>query len=254
MRASVSSRTIFTALLCSGLIFTACGSDSSDPTGTPPGVDGAAPAADGGLPGTGGGTGNPDAPVEDSCVGLADGTMCGTDVICVAAVCTPSRCGDGIVDARLGEQCEDKNEISGDGCSLCRFDCVADSGCDDTVQCNGKETCDVATHMCKTGTALADNAACMSAAVASGVCKAGTCVSAGCGNGTVDVGEECDDKNNVDTDGCTAQCKFTCKADADCDDNNACNDVETCTVATHTCKAGKSVSCKAAQCDGTCNP
>jgi cysteine-rich repeat protein len=58
-----------------------------------------------------------------------------------------------------------------------------------------------------------------------------------CGNGIVDPGEECDDANNIDGDGCSATCKFEfcgdniinndweeCETDSDCETNQVCND------------------------------
>ncbi len=60
-----------------------------------------------------------------------------------------------------------------------------------------------------------------------------------CPNGEVqeDLGEECDDGDLNDRDGCTRLCEFTCKDDDDCDDLNICNGTETCT-ADHTCEPG----------------
>jgi cysteine-rich repeat protein len=49
-----------------------------------------------------------------------------------------------------------------------------------------------------------------------------------CGDGVTEGLEQCDDGNNVDFDGCTTLCKFTCDGDQDCDDLNPCNGVEYC--------------------------
>src|SRR5207248_1704812 len=54
------------------------------------------------------------------------------------------------------------------------------------------------------------------------------CAPAGCGNLTLDPGEECDDGNLTAGDGCEADCRFTCHTDDDCDDSNPCNGTETC--------------------------
>ncbi|MBW2262326.1 MAG: hypothetical protein JRG91_10170 [Deltaproteobacteria bacterium] len=37
-----------------------------------------------------------------------------------------------------------------------------------------------------------------------------------CGNGEVDDGEECDDGNDEDMDGCTSDCTWTCESDEEC--------------------------------------
>ncbi len=58
-----------------------------------------------------------------------------------------------------------------------------------------------------------------------------------CGDGVVDSqsGEQCDDGNRNEDDGCTTLCDFTCTEDDDtCDDGNPCNGEETC-GADHTC-------------------
>ena len=59
-----------------------------------------------------------------------------------------------------------------------------------------------------------------------------------CGNGTKDPGEECDDGNTNDEDGCTQLCGYTCKENADCSQSDPCNSGETCDPAKHTCTPG----------------
>jgi cysteine-rich repeat protein len=51
-----------------------------------------------------------------------------------------------------------------------------------------------------------------------------------CGNGEVDLMEECDDGNFDDRDGCTVLCTFSCSDgdDTSCSDGNPCNGTETC--------------------------
>src|SRR5262249_7975789 len=44
----------------------------------------------------------------------------------------------------------------------------------------------------------------------------------GCGDGTLDAGEQCDDGNAIDGDGCSADCRLECRAAADCDDADPC--------------------------------
>lgn len=66
-------------------------------------------------------------------------------------------------------------------------------------------------------------------------CTAGECVGLACGDGQVEMGEECDDGNVDDTDACTSQCKaavcgdgIVWKGHEECDDGNA-DDSDACT-------------------------
>jgi cysteine-rich repeat protein len=71
------------------------------------------------------------------------------------ANCTTARCGDGILNESAGEECDDGNVVSGDGCS----------------------------STCQTEVPLI------------------------CGNGILQAGEECDDGNRNNNDFCTNACK-----------------------------------------------
>ena len=79
------------------------------------------------------------------------------------------------------------------------------AGCDDGNPCNGTETCGAA-GTCAAGTPLADGTACGT----DKECLAGACVvtASVCGNGRLDPGEECDDGNTVNLDGCDSACKL----------------------------------------------
>ena len=97
-----------------------------------------------------------------------------------------------------GEECDDGNNINGDGCSStcekpenCNEQCVASIGCDGGFSCEG--------GFCR-------NSACSSEI---------DCVCATCGDGNLDSGEECDDGNSINGDGCNA----------DCTKPDSCNDV-----------------------------
>lgn len=48
-----------------------------------------------------------------------------------------------------------------------------------------------------------------------------------CGNGSVEEGEECDDANAVEDDGCRTNCRFSCHSDRDCEDGDPCT-IERC--------------------------
>lgn len=263
MRSSSLAASALVALLASASIACSGGSDGGSVAATDSGVVADTTPADSGVPidsgappdtsgttetGTDSGTGV-------DCTGKPDGTDCGGGSVCIKGLCSGSSCGDGYVDTANGEECDDSNAVSGDGCSLCKFDCKSAADCDNGNTCDGAETCNTTTHMCGSGTAPADGTACALSAGGSGTCKAKACVKAGCGNGVVDTGEDCDDNNADDTDGCTKLCKFTCTADADCSDGNKCNGEETCDTGTHRCGAGTAITCSPKTgCTGTCDP
>lgn len=96
----------------------------------------------------------------------------------------PSVCGDGRLTIRSVEQCDDKNKISGDGCSE---DCQMEPGyrCIYTFCENPSE--DI--HSCY-------DSVCSWIPV--------------CGDGYVnaDIGEECDDFNLISSDGCGTDCRI----------------------------------------------
>lgn len=162
------------------------------------------------------------------------------DRVCRDGNCLVSRCGDGIVDERWNEQCDDANSVDGDGCDRgCVYSCSVNADCDDSNICNGTETCDATLHACVAGTWLEDETSCGE----DYACRGGRCLSMVCGNGALDADEECDDGNLLDNDGCESDCTFSCNTDADCDDGNLCNGAEQCNVATHTCQTGTSLVC-----------
>jgi cysteine-rich repeat protein len=95
--------------------------------------------------------------------------------------CTVPKCGDRIVDT--GETCDDGNVTSSDGCdSLCHIEGYCGDG---TV--NGSEVCDFAK------TPLTCNSQCQLIQ---------------CGNGFIEFGEDCDDQNTNNADGCRSDCKI----------------------------------------------
>lgn len=240
-----------------------CGSDSSSSPDAATLLDGA--TLDGNttpsdtLAGDAGLEADADGDALANCTGKPNGTSCGEGSICVGGSCLVSSCGDGFVNAAAGEDCEDGNQESGDGCTACRFDCQLDADCDDGNLCSGTETCDKSVAgkaTCKAGTPAADATACTITGGGAGGCSKGSCVTAGCGDGTKNGTEECDDGNANDVDGCTRECKFSCKTDMECGDGDACNGVETCNMATHVCVAGTAVTCMVNGCaaPGTCSP
>jgi cysteine-rich repeat protein len=101
-------------------------------------------------------------------------------------------CGDGFLDNSLGEQCDDGNNTNDDGCSA---ECQSENAiCGNAIVEVGEE-CDDAD--------LINNNECNN-----------DCLLPSCGDGVTSNGlpsndplfEECDDQNNLDTDGCSSLC------------------------------------------------
>ena len=172
-----------------------------------------------------------------------------------AGFCAPSLCGNNMPDA--GEECDDGNTISGDGCdSNCKI-----TGCGNGVQTSG-EACDdgnmVNTDACKDDCTLN---VCGDAVPETGVeqCDDGNlidddgcdsnCTTTACGNGILTSGEVCDDGNLADTDACLHDCTLNI-----CGDGHTNTGVEACDdgnmVDTDACKS----DCSANVCgDGLLN-
>jgi len=190
------------------------------------------------------------------CTGKKDGELCGAakDLICLASACVSTLCGDGFVDTAGGEDCDDNNDVPGDGCSFCKFDCKTGPDCDDLNPCT-TDTCDAAKHLC-TNDVATPGTACKLPDGSSGSCNGEICASANCGNKVKDGNEECDDGNKVGGDGCENNCKFSCTAAADCDDGDTCNGKETCDTSKHICILGTKLTCddKKACTTDSCDP
>ena len=125
-----------------------------------------------------------------------------------------SVCGNSVIDP--GEECDDGNSVSGDGCSAaCVFE-VCGNGtldvgeqCDDGNNTNG-DGCNAFCEDEKCGDGNLDpGEACDDGNNTDGDGCSSDCTieSPSCGNGTLDPGEECDDGNNTDGDGCSAECQ-----------------------------------------------
>src|SRR5688572_16513396 len=106
-----------------------------------------------------------------------------SDPACADAPSCQAACGNG--EAETGEDCDDGNRASGDGC---------DSNCTVTACGNAVMTAD---EVCDDGN-LTDGDNCDS-----------NCTLTGCGNGVMTTGELCDDGNLVDGDGCESNCSLT---------------------------------------------
>ncbi|HEX3761505.1 MAG TPA: DUF4215 domain-containing protein, partial [Kofleriaceae bacterium] len=101
--------------------------------------------------------------------------------------CTPSICGDHKLDTAAGEQCDDGNTTSGDGCSAtCTFEHCGNGVVDAGEECDGltgAQPCSPTCHQERCGNGILDNDPANS------------------------VVEQCDDGNILDNDGCSHDCK-----------------------------------------------
>jgi len=122
----------------------------------------------------------------------------------------PCDCGDGIIEPDEGEECDDGNTVSGDGCSS---SCIIEYCGDGIINDNPHEQCDDGNDV--------DNDAC------SNSCQLN------CGNGRLDIGEECDDGNTNNDDSCTNNCTANVCGNGridvgeECDDGNT-NNTDSC--------------------------
>jgi cysteine-rich repeat protein len=197
--------------LASVLLGAACGGD----TATPPSKD------DAGAP----------APAPDACESAEAGVACGENQHCIDHRCVPNYCGDGIAAGQ--EQCDDGNQLLGDGCTpSCR---AAPLSCGDGLLQAPEECDDGNTYEyddCSTGCTF--NRCGNGAEDAFEECDDGnqvndddcsiTCTENRCGNGRVDVGEECDDGNQVHDDGTWVYAEDGSRNDRDtC--SNACVEI-----------------------------
>ncbi|MBF0107446.1 MAG: DUF4215 domain-containing protein [Deltaproteobacteria bacterium] len=134
-----------------------------------------------------------------------------------------SRCGDGTLN--IGEQCDDGNVKDGDGCSSsCSwesrvYDCPAKPATGtlwNTVKSYTQKCRAVSGGVCISWAPATDPTTEYRTAGSTMSCqyKCATGYSwngtrcARCGDGAVDIGEQCDDGNTKNGDGCTSSCKW----------------------------------------------
>lgn len=154
----------------------------------------------------------------NKCVGCPENDQIGTlrnNVNDIGAI--EARCGDGYVHELLGEECDQKNYLNGDGCnSSCKVEAGwscsgSPSACQPScgnAQLNVGEQCDdgdaVSGNGCSSSCTIEDGYSCFIIPPA----EKSTCFQS-CGNGQKDGGtEECDDNNKVSGDGCSAKCQI----------------------------------------------
>jgi cysteine-rich repeat protein len=149
----------------------AAGPGGSGGSGATGGATGGAPAGGGGI---GGGTGG----------GGTGGSGGGTSPLC----------GNAAVDYALGEECDDGNTASGDGCSAsCQIEAAPSCG-DGVLDLVNDEECDDGNGQNGDGC----SAACQLELVGQS-----------CGDNTTQAPEVCDDGNTQNGDGCNPTCNLT---------------------------------------------
>jgi len=141
------------------------------------------------------------------CRGLCGDGVCATVETCAACpadcgTCAGGVCGDGILDP--GEECDDGNGISGDGCSAA---CIAEATgvCGDGI-CSSGEDCFTCLADCGCMTGCGDGACDPTFGETCSSCPTdcGGCRGAVCGNGVLEAGEECDPPDGTS---CDAYCQ-----------------------------------------------
>lgn len=154
---------------------------------------------------------------------------------CAPGCKRPTFCGDGIVQGSFGEQCDDGAAANTGGYGTCTASCTLGPRCGDGVaQASFGEECDNGFNLTSyvkhpTGTDCApsckrprscgdgvvdfpfeqcDNGAANSDVAAYGSCTTQCTLGPRCGDGVVQAsaGEQCDDGNRVNGDGCSAAC------------------------------------------------
>jgi cysteine-rich repeat protein len=182
-----------------------------------------------------------------ACAAVADtsknGMSCGTNLVCNNGACVAPTavCGNGTTET--GEQCDfGAGNGPNTGCETnCQFSCtILPDSCNDGNLCNGTETCTMVTvnnkpgQKCNATAAPAQGTTCGTGKICLGMlcvnsmcgdgfvstangeqceppntatCSA-TCQNIVCGDGVRAGGEQCDDGNTTNLDGCDGACKF----------------------------------------------
>ena len=126
-----------------------------------------------------------------------DNTQCDTQKSITVECISKAVCGNNIKEE--GEECEDGNTAPNDGCDeACNIEYCGDEKTQDGIG----EECDPP----------------------NGVSCNDECKIIGCGNGTIELEEECDDNNRENCDGCNELCKLEVCGNGVVDCNEECDD------------------------------
>jgi cysteine-rich repeat protein len=180
----------------------------------------------GGRPMVAGGTGGSIlAPPGGSTPNAVLGTACPVNGSkeCLAEQKQRAVCQDGVWRAETACAATENCERDSGQCKPAIAECKG--------QTSGYRFCDEAGNSVSCGLDLVS----VETEACGGKCLQGECVPLGCGNGTLEPPEQCDDGNQVDTDACTNLCRPAACGDGfqqpgeDCDDGNdlasdACNE------------------------------
>jgi cysteine-rich repeat protein len=175
---------------------------------------------------------------------VADGTSCGTNQVCESGSCVSQSCGNGRVEPP--EECDfGTGNGVGTGCEAdCTFSCtLTPNDCLTPDLCAGMNTCSAITATTSAGLSSPGQKCVVGAPPDGGTCPGGgvcapshLCSSANCGNGALDVGEQCDwgAAMNVHGSGCEPDCTFSCSTSPL--SSNACSGFDACSAAPQVCQ------------------
>src|SRR5207249_4886098 len=185
--------------------------------------------------------------VAESCDGMTDrcptdgfepdGTACDDRNACT----TRDTCQAGACAGGPPRDCDDDNPCTDDRCDPA-------TGCShaaNTAPCDDSNACTQA-DICRDGACAGTDVVCPDSDVCDGIdaCdpNTGNCLAGAppdCDDGVVCTADACDPVN-----GCThTPIRGCCRKDDDCEDHDACTGIETCDVATGTCRAGAHLDC-----------
>jgi cysteine-rich repeat protein len=166
---------------------------------------------------------------DDTCTRVTEGYRCSG----FGRGCSVPRCGDNTLDLKLGESCDDGNEVAGDGCNECRAEpgyvCWSYGKCEPTFCGDRAVIFDWETQTgetCDDGNAVdGDGCSALCQAERGWACAWDGCRPLVCGDGIVargdfGTGESCDDGNIIDGDGCNSGCNV--EEGWFCDDYSGC--------------------------------